>query len=73
MELLAGISLATIEQWGYGNSESTQTFPIKFTNSVIGIYGSKRAIITNILLQQRVLQIQIFSCLHVTQRVAVGL
>ena len=31
-------------QWGYGNSESTQTFPIKFTNSVIGIYGSKRAI-----------------------------
>ena len=33
-----------IEQWGYGNSESTQTFPIKFTNSVIGIYGSKRAI-----------------------------
>lgn len=44
MELLAGISLAAIEQWGYGNSESTQTFPIKFTNSVIGIYGSKRAI-----------------------------
>ena len=33
-----------ILQWGYGNSESTQTFPIKFTNSVIGIYGSKRAI-----------------------------
>lgn len=32
------------QQWGYGNSESTQTFPIKFTNSVIGIYGSKRAI-----------------------------
>ena len=32
------------KQWGYGNSESTQTFPIKFTNSVIGIYGSKRAI-----------------------------
>lgn len=31
-------------QWGYGNSESTQTFPIKFTSSVIGIYGSKRAI-----------------------------
>lgn len=32
------------KQWGYGNSESTQTFPIKFTNSVIGIFGSKRAI-----------------------------
>ena len=31
-------------QWGYGNSESTQTFQIKFTNSVIGIFGSKRAI-----------------------------
>ena len=44
MELRVGISQAAIEQWGYGNSESTQTFPIKFTNSVIGIYGSKRAI-----------------------------
>ena len=43
-ELRVGISQAAIEQWGYGNSESTQTFPIKFTNSVIGIYGSKRAI-----------------------------
>lgn len=36
--------IGLILQWGYGNSESTQTFPIKFTNSVIGIYGSKRAI-----------------------------
>lgn len=36
--------LGAQQQWGYGNSESTQTFPIKFTNSVIGIYGSKRAI-----------------------------
>ena len=39
-----GCSLQDGKQWGYGNSESTQTFPIKFTNSVIGIYGSKRAI-----------------------------
>lgn len=31
-------------QWGYGNSESTQTFPVKYPNAVIGIYGSKRAI-----------------------------
>ena len=38
------IAIGCQPQWGYGNSESTQTFPIKFTNSVIGIYGSKRAI-----------------------------
>lgn len=33
-----------VEQWGYGNSESTQTFPVKYPKTVIGIYGSKRAI-----------------------------
>lgn len=38
-----GLSLVN-KQWGYGNSESTQTFPLKYPNTVIGIYGSKRAI-----------------------------
>lgn len=43
-DLSVGLLQVPNKQWGYGNSESTQTFPIKFTNSVIGIYGSKRAI-----------------------------
>lgn len=38
------LSLGYQLQWGYGNSESTQTFPVKYPNTVIGIYGSKRAI-----------------------------
>ena len=36
--------LLASKQWGYGNSESTQTFPVKYPKTVIGIYGSKRAI-----------------------------
>ena len=36
--------IGLILQWGYGNSESTQIFPVKYPNTVIGIYGSKRAI-----------------------------
>ena len=39
-----GCSLYDGKQWGYGNSESTQTFPVKYPKTVIGIYGSKRAI-----------------------------
>lgn len=38
------LALGHQPQWGYGNSESTQTFPVKYPNAVIGIYGSKRAI-----------------------------
>lgn len=41
---LGYLAICWQKQWGYGNSESTQTFPVKYPKTVIGIYGSKRAI-----------------------------
>lgn len=40
MELLAGISLAAIEQWGYtARNIKTWTYPVRF-NNVFGVVGT---------------------------------